>query len=56
MSFGQDAVDGQREHWQGASAKNREMYGTGPRDPARFAIDVLDRASIDLCSLKDLRT
>jgi SAM-dependent methyltransferase len=45
MSFDQGALDGQREHWEGMFATNPDMYGTGPSDPARFAIDVLERAS-----------
>jgi SAM-dependent methyltransferase len=45
MSFDQGALHGQREHWEGMFAKNRDMYGTGPSDPARFAIDLLERAS-----------
>jgi SAM-dependent methyltransferase len=45
MSFDQGSLDGQREHWEGMFAKNPEMYGTGPSESARFAIDVLARAS-----------
>lgn len=45
MSFDPAAIDGQRKQWQRVFAENADMYGTDPSDPARFALDMFERAS-----------
>ena len=45
MSLDPTAIDGQRKHWEGVFAESAEMYGADPSDPARFALDMLERGS-----------
>src|SRR5262245_18463374 len=38
-----NVVDRQKEHWQRTYADNPDMYGEGPSEPGRYAIDLLTR-------------
>lgn len=51
MSFDR-GLDGQGRHWQRVFAENPDMYGAGPSEPGRYAVDLFTReAASDVLEL-----
>jgi hypothetical protein len=40
-----EILNAQREHWQKMFARNSDMFGTEPSDPARFAAEPFKKES-----------